>query len=181
MTDEEYLALYCDDAPKDLPQLRDKFAASPGPFGSADVAESVAQDDLVTRLRETDTYCCYACSEYGSTADCDCTTHTPLMREAAAEIERLRKENLILRKAVGEENRANRLTSLYESSQTAYKQAMCELERVIDEVERLRGQVAELLPWATAGATRGRTDSTWDAAEELLRRIDAGEFGHAQP
>lgn len=45
------------------------------------------------------------------------------------------------------------------------------------EINQLRSQVAELLPWARIGVTRGRTDSNWDDAEAILARIDAGEFG----
>ena len=49
-----------------------------------------------------------------------------LFRDAADEIERLSDENSALRKAVGEEGRANRMTLLYESAQN-------EIERLLME------------------------------------------------
>jgi hypothetical protein len=45
------------------------------------------------------------------------------------------------------------------------------------ENARLLAQIEELLPWAITGAKRGVTDSTWNEAQELLRRIELGEFG----
>jgi hypothetical protein len=80
--------------------------------------------------------------------------------QSIATLERCVEENTLHSK---EERRVKRMTHLCETS--------------LQELDRLRAQVVELLQWARAGATRGRTDSTWDAAEELLRRIDAGEFG----
>jgi hypothetical protein len=44
------------------------------------------------------------------------------------------------------------------------------------ENDRLRKIIADLLPWAKAGATRGVTDSTWDEAQDILRRITRGEM-----
>lgn len=41
---------------------------------------------------------------------------------------------------------------------------------------KLKQQIEELLVWARIGAHTGRTDSNWTAAEDILRRIDSGEF-----
>ena len=86
--------------------------------------------------------------------------------EAADEIERLRRDNVILRMATGEEGRANRMKHLYETT--------------LDEVQHLLAQIAELLPWAKAGAGNlvpFGTGLTAEDGQRLLDRIDAGEFG----
>jgi hypothetical protein len=53
---------------------------------------------------------------------------------------------------------------------------------VPNELERLRAQVAEWLPWATAAADATVEITTGErhfAAWDLLARIEAGEFGEA--
>jgi hypothetical protein len=51
------------------------------------------------------------------------------------------------------------------------------LQHVMEENDRLRAQVALLLPWARLGARVGVTDSSWDDAQRILERIESGEFG----
>jgi hypothetical protein len=51
------------------------------------------------------------------------------------------------------------------------------LQHVMDENDKLRAQIALLLPWARLGARVGVTDSTWNDAQILLSRIANGEFG----
>jgi hypothetical protein len=54
-----------------------------------------------------------------------------------------------------------------------------EVLRRNDEIERLRAQVAELLPWAETYAAMAVEHATGDrhfAAAGLLARIEAGEF-----
>ena len=51
------------------------------------------------------------------------------------------------------------------------------LQHMMEENDRLRAQIALLLPWARLGARSGVTDSTWDDAQRLLDRIASGEFG----
>jgi hypothetical protein len=45
-----------------------------------------------------------------------------------------------------------------------------------EEIDRLRAQVADLLPWAQIGATRGRTEANWEDAVRMTARIEGGEF-----
>jgi hypothetical protein len=54
------------------------------------------------------------------------------------------------------------------------KLASVTLVDALDEIERLRGQVAELLPWVIDGI-----GADWSTAksEAMLARIRAGEFG----
>jgi N-acyl-L-homoserine lactone synthetase len=56
------------------------------------------------------------------------------------------------------------------------------LEEIADmenEIQRLRGQIAELLPWAVKALDAWEIDNRrYDSEEsELLSRISAGEFG----
>jgi len=51
------------------------------------------------------------------------------------------------------------------------------LQHVMEENDKLRAQIALLLPWARLGARVGVTDSTWHDAQILLARIQSGEFG----
>jgi hypothetical protein len=54
------------------------------------------------------------------------------------------------------------------------------IDRAVAEVERLRAQVAELLPWAEAAADARVEAAVGDRhhdAVDLLARIEAGEFG----
>ena len=51
------------------------------------------------------------------------------------------------------------------------------LQHLMEENDRLRGQVAELLPWARLAARVARTDGNWNDAVSLLTRVEAGEFG----
>lgn len=67
------------------------------------------------------------------------------------------------------------------------------VERAADEIERLRAQVADLLPFAVADAELGvgvgpHPDGDYDECDdchwyessvELLARIEAGEFGES--
>jgi hypothetical protein len=54
------------------------------------------------------------------------------------------------------------------------------LQHVMEENDRLRAQVALLLPWARLGARVGVTDSNWNDAAILLERIESGEFGEVK-
>jgi len=78
-------------------------------------------DDIVTRLRNI------------ASLRGDMSGHViPLAcLEAANEIERLQEQNSVLRTAVGEENRANRMTTLYEASQEDIKRLRWELTHAI--------------------------------------------------
>lgn len=51
------------------------------------------------------------------------------------------------------------------------------LQHVMEENDRLRAQVALLLPWARLGVRTGVTDSNWNDAVIVLERIESGEFG----
>ena len=53
--------------------------------------------------------------------------------------------------------------------------ALCE-----KRIAMLKEQRAELLSWAKLGASAGRTDSNWDAADKFLRDVAAGEFGEVK-
>ena len=84
-----------------------------------------------------------------------------LLRDAADEIERLSDENIALRKAVGEEGRANRMTLLYESAQNeierlqtqvdestaALSRAVTALMCKVDDINRLRSLGDEIVRW----------------------------------
>ena len=54
------------------------------------------------------------------------------------------------------------------------------LQHVMEENDRLRAQVALLLPWARLGARTGVTDSNWNDAAIVLERIESGEFGEVK-
>ena len=64
-----------------------------------------------------------------------------------------------------------------EQARATYINSLLERNNYLLQVNALLlSQVEELLPWAKIGAQRGVTDSTWDEAQALLRRIIRGEF-----
>jgi hypothetical protein len=108
--------------------------------------QPLSQDDIVILLRQR------------ALSWLDANDDLILDTRAAEEIDWLRQQNTILRKAAGEEGRANRMTLLHESAQTEIKllsekiqdlqmyaeQDACEIERLRSELAQVRSQ---LLDW----------------------------------
>lgn len=114
----------------------------------------ISDSDIVARLKSAAEVHKDGISNYGNDFYPPSTSWNACERlnDAADEIERLRDENTVLRKAVGEEGRANRITMLYKSAQT--------------EIEQLRSALA-----LACGELSGYGPHTNNSPDHLMQEL----------
>jgi hypothetical protein len=139
--------------------------------------------DIVTLLRQessclggcTDAYGEFKCGAGERPGACSCRCHRIPTEDAADYIERLRARVAALE--------AERLESLGEIIPAEYNRGVQEGRAECEkEIESLRAQVAELLPfahWAALNLTFANENCLPTRADALRNRIASGAFGRA--